>query len=200
MKRINYKSDFDFILHLYSCLVDSDGKEVEGSRKEQGWPDYDWRALIYTSVKSNGFTASCVGGVATNCYNDNGKIHVVVDGHHIGPGQLRVEFTAELPREIYPDGAQRKVFTQPVAIELVSGHGDCPSAVEAELLLPFIKGDKGEKGEDAVVCGHIEVETDRGTYRIPVATQKVTFTEAEGPETYYGYYGDDNFCIGEWDI
>lgn len=145
MKRINYKSDFDFILLLYSCLVDSDGKEVEGSRKELEWPDYDWRALIYTSVKSNGFTASCVGGVATNCYNDNGKIHVVVDGHHIGPGQLRVEFTAELSREIYPDGAQRKVFAQLLDIELVTGHGDCPSAAEAELLLPFIKGDKGDK-------------------------------------------------------
>lgn len=145
MKRINYKSDFDFILHLYSCLVDSDGKEVEGSRKELEWPDYDWTARLYTSVRSNAYIASCIGGVATNCYNDNGKIHVVVDGHHIGPGQLRVEFTAELSREIYPDGAQRKVFAQLLDIELVTGHGDCPSAAEAELLLPFIKGDKGDK-------------------------------------------------------
>lgn len=35
--RKNYKDDFDFILHLYSVLADSEGKEVEGSRKELGW-------------------------------------------------------------------------------------------------------------------------------------------------------------------
>lgn len=179
MKRINYKSDFDFILHLYSCLVGNDGKEVEGSRKELGWPDYDFKALFYTSVKSNGYTASCVGGVATNCYNDNGKIHVVVDGHHIGPGQLRVDFSAELPREIYPDGQQRKVFTQPLGIELVTGCGECPSAAEAEVLLPYIKGDKGDKltyadltAEDkADLVAPIQAQMDAKADRTEVATQ-----------------------------
>lgn len=35
MRRINYKSDFDFILHLYSCLVDADGKAALADGKEE---------------------------------------------------------------------------------------------------------------------------------------------------------------------
>lgn len=196
MKAINYNDDFSCILHVWACGHGSD----EESRVELGWPQWNWRARFYTTQKVNYYEASCIDGVCTNCFNDNGRIRVIFNQHRLSAGELHVKFTAYLPNDLYPDGDEVHVVPGDSGITLVRGRGDCPSAAEAELLLPFIKGDKGEKGEDAVVCGHIEVETDRGTYRIPVATQEVTFTEAEAPETYYGYYGDDNFCIGEWDI
>lgn len=136
----NYKDDFDFILKLYSCFVDSSGNVAEDSRQELGWPDYDWTAQLYTSVKANAYTVSCIGGVCTNCYNDGGKIHIVVNGHNMGPGCLKIEFQAQLPREIYPDGYQQNVIPEPLDIELVPCRGDFPSEIEAELLLPYIKG------------------------------------------------------------
>ncbi len=139
MKR-NYKDDFDFLLKLYSCLVDSEGNVVEESRQELGWPEYDWEAKLYTSVKPNAYVASCIGGVCTNCYNDNGKIHIVVNNHHMGTGRVKVDFRAELPREIYPDNYQRNLIPEPLDIELVTGRGDLPDKMEAELLMPYIKG------------------------------------------------------------
>ena len=135
----NYQSDFNFILKLYTVLKDKDGKEV--SRTELSWPDYDWTAKFWTSSKPNAYTASCIGGVCTNCRNSHGKVLIVVNDHHMGLGTLKVDFKAELPRELYPDGSERNVVPGDLDIELVRGAGDFPSDFEAELLLPYIKGD-----------------------------------------------------------
>ena len=147
MTKINYKDDFDFILRLYTVLTDSSGNEVEGSRKEIGWPEYDWVATFWTSSKANPFVARARGGECVNCYNDNGQIHIVADNHRLGKGRLNVEFTAELPRGIYADGYQRNVIPAALDIELIAGTGDLPRQIQAELLLPYIKGDKGDKGD-----------------------------------------------------
>lgn len=133
----NYKSDFNFILRLYSVLTDSSGKEKE--RTELPWPDYDWSAKFWTSSKANAYYASCIGGVCTNCRNTDGKIQIVVDNHNMGLGILQVEFRAELPREIYPDGSERNVVPGVLDIELVRGAGDFPSDFEAQLQMPYIK-------------------------------------------------------------
>lgn len=145
MRRVNYKSDFDFVLRLWTVLTDSGGAETE--RRELLWPEYDWTAVLWTGSRANGYTVGCYGGVPLNCYEDGGRIHVVVDGHRMGPGELRVEFRAELPREVYPDGYQRNVVPEPLGIVLTAGRGDVPTEMEAELLLPYIKGDKGDKGD-----------------------------------------------------
>lgn len=133
----NYKSDFNFILRLYSVLTDSAGKEKE--RTELPWPDYDWSAKFWTSSKAKAYYASCIGGVCTNCRNMDGKIQIVVDNHNMGLGILQVEFRAELPREIYPDGSERNVVPGVLDIELVRGAGDFPSDFEAQLQMPYIK-------------------------------------------------------------
>ena len=137
MKRINYKSDFDFILRLLTCAAD-------GKNEDVGWPDYDWTAIFYTSSKANSYTASCIGGVCANCFNDNGQIHVVFNSHRLGAGILQMEFKAELPDGIYPDTERRIVVPMPLDIELVRGCAPCPTAAEIEATLPYIKGDKGE--------------------------------------------------------
>lgn len=130
MEKINYKSDFDFILHLKDCA----GNDV-------GWPTYDWTARFWTTQKVNAFVVSCIGGEAVNCYNDGGRIHVVANNHRLSPGTLQVEFTAEIPNGDYPDSAERIVVPVPLEIELIREAAPCPESFEVEVLLPYIKGE-----------------------------------------------------------
>lgn len=110
--------------------------------EEAGFPDYDWEALLYTrGNKANGYRAWYRGGVCGNCFDDGGRVHVVVDGHCLGQGELFVDFRASLPDGIYPDGSRDEVSPQPTGIELVAGKGDCGTTAEVELMLPYIKGD-----------------------------------------------------------
>lgn len=134
----NYKSDFDAILHLVSCVGDT--------KKEIGWPDYDWVARFYTTSHDNVYIASNIKGALTNCFNDNGNIHVVFNNHGLPSGTLRVEFSAEIPNGIYPDGSQLEVSPQPLDIELVRGRGDCGTIADVDVMLSYIKGDKGDTG------------------------------------------------------
>lgn len=140
----NYKSDFDFIQRVVLCVRHDDGT---CSKTDVGWPDYDWTATYYTYNRANAYVASCIGGVCTNCFNDNGRIHVIVHDHYLGKGELRVELRAWLPNDIYPGGTQKQVEPAPTGIELVDGPGDCPTEIEVEVMLPYIKGDPGEPGE-----------------------------------------------------
>lgn len=128
--KINYKSDFDFIL----SITDAEGKEV-------GWPDYDWRAWFFTDIAANAYEASCIGGKCTNCFNDNRRIHVVFNGHHMSPGVLNVRFDSELPNAIYPDGFQHISDPIKLDVELVRGQGDKPTQMDVDMMLPYIKGE-----------------------------------------------------------
>lgn len=135
IRRVNAKSDFDFILKLF-CGCAKDG----GEPQEIGWPGFDWTARFWTWSPANAYTVSCIGGVCTNCFNDNGRIHVVFDNHRLTKGRLRCDLTAELPNAVYPDGSRREVLPQPVGIELVSDAGDCGCVgeTEVELTLPAV--------------------------------------------------------------
>lgn len=139
---VHYEDDFDFILHLYSVLVDSEGNETR--REELPFPKYDFTATFRTGCTARSFTASCIGGVCTNCYDDAGRVHIVADGHGLGPGSLRCKLTCELPDEVFPDGTRRMVVPENLNIELTKEKGAYPSTMEAEVLLPYIKGDKGD--------------------------------------------------------
>lgn len=142
----NYKSDFDFILHLYDCQ----GNEVE-------FPDYDFEAVLYTYSKAVVFTASQKNGVLTNCYNDNGKIHIICNDHKLGCGDLKVEFIAELPQDIYPDGLHRIVAPQNLGIRLVSTKGDCPTTADAEVIAPYVNTSAYKQ---AVLAGYQGTEAE----------------------------------------
>ncbi len=141
MKKINYKSDFDFFLHLQSCIRNENGT---CSTEDVGWPDFDWTASFWTSSKANRFVVSCRGGVCHNCFNDNGRIHVVANSHGLGNGMLNVEVFAEFPNEIYPDGFERVVTPMPLDIELVTGAGNCGVDADAEVVLPAAVIDYGK--------------------------------------------------------
>lgn len=128
--RINYKSDFSFLLVLKDC----DGQEI-------GWPACDWQAKFFTpGNKANAYFASSKGGVLTNCYNDSGFIHVVCDNHHLGIGRMNVELTMLQPNDDFPDGNERKSFSAQLNIELVRENATCEitKEIKAEVLLSMI--------------------------------------------------------------
>ena len=126
MMEINYKSDFDFILRLKDCQ----GKYI-------GWPKWDFTAKFHTTQKAIYFEAWKRGDETHNCYEDNGAIHIVANSHGLGKGRLNVEFTAELPDGIYPDGSRRVVSPVALDIELTTD-AQCPIPdMEAEATIPI---------------------------------------------------------------
>lgn len=132
IKRINYKSDFDFVARLMVTAPD-------GTTTDIGFPNYDWELRIYSGC--NGYTqfvASAKGGKLKNCVNDNGQLRIVCDNHELRVGVLYAEFYAYLPNDIYPDGEQLVVNPQEIGIELVADAGDEPTDIEIQLALPFI--------------------------------------------------------------
>ena len=128
--KINFESDFDVILRLKAC----DGDKCTNI----GWPLYDWTAKFYTNDLEHTYVASSLGGVLTNCFDDNGQIHVVFNNHGLSTGTLRVKFRAEIPNDIYPDGKKLEVCPQPLDVELVRGMGDC-GTVKTEAIAPTQK-------------------------------------------------------------
>ena len=133
MTKINYKSDFDFIAEIEA--IGADGNEVA-----IGFPQYDWEIILTTGdccYNSRTYVASYRKGVATNCYNDNGKIHIICDNHKLPVGQLKMEFRSFLPNSNYPDGTQKVVSTYDLDIELTTENTGITSA-EVQIVLPFL--------------------------------------------------------------
>lgn len=134
MKKINFKSDFD-LLATMKCY-DTSGKEIE-----VGFADYDWELDLYTGCGNYApkvYKVSYIGGKAANCFNDNGKIHIVCDNHNLNLGVLNGTIKAKIPNAIYPDGTQLIVSPLSFAIELVADGGDTPSPIEVEIMLPYL--------------------------------------------------------------
>lgn len=131
MRRYNYKSDFDFTMKLKDCNGDP-----------TPFPDCDWSARFYTSLRTNAYVASRKGDQYINCFpTDDGGVHFVFDNHRLGAGTLKWEPHFELPNGIYPDNIQDLFGEQQLDVELVRGRGDCGTVAEIEAMLPFIKGD-----------------------------------------------------------
>ena len=129
----NYQSDFDAIINIKTC-----------NDKDLGFPTYDWEAIFYTSASASTYTASSIKGVTTNCFDDNGKIHVVFNNHGLQSGDLMVKFISHLPNDIYPDKDEIVVSPQKTGIKLVRGAGCCGTIEDIQLVMPYIKGDKGD--------------------------------------------------------
>lgn len=130
-QRINFRSDFDLRLRLYAA----DGREI-------GWPGADWRAVFYTATPAQTFTASCTGGICTNCHRGpDGAICVVFDGHRLSPGMLHVRFFLDLPDEVFPDGARTEATPAVLPVELVREAAvcQCPQTFSADVYLSVLR-------------------------------------------------------------
>lgn len=130
VRRINYRSDFDFVARLFVTKSD-------GTLQEIGFPAHDWELFI-RRTSGCPFVASSKNGVQKNCFNDGGLIHVVCQGHEFVPGRLFADFRAYLPNPLYPEGVQLVVSRHLLDIELVEENGDDAVALEAQLQLPVI--------------------------------------------------------------
>lgn len=79
-----------------------------------------------------------------NCYQDNDKIHIVLNNHKLDTGQLKGESTIYIPNSIYPDNTQKVVSYHDFGISITKGNGSFVTPAQLELLFPYIKGDKGD--------------------------------------------------------
>lgn len=133
MRKINYKSDFDFIAEVKAIGADDNKVAID-------FPQYDWEIILTTDDCCNNsrtYVVSHRKGVATNCYNDNGKIHIICNNHKLPVGQLKMEFRSFLPNAIYPDDTQKVVATYDLDIELTTENTGITSA-EVQIVLPFL--------------------------------------------------------------
>lgn len=122
MTQIHYKSDFDFIFEL-----------------EGGFPTFNFGGKITSGVsEAVYFTFNCINKECKNCFNDNGKIHVVCDKHGLPPGKLMLELYAYLPNSLYPDGERTIVCKTPIDIELTrSGCTEPIETPQIEVVIPY---------------------------------------------------------------
>ena len=129
MRKVNYKSDFDFVMRL----KDSSGKEVP-------FPECDWDAEFWTSSKQNAYRASCIGGEYVNCFREaDGSIHFVFNCHRMGKGVLKWEPHFCFPNGMYPDGIQDQFRKAQLDIELVDGDGDdVADTPDVEVYIPAV--------------------------------------------------------------
>lgn len=85
--KIYYRSDFEVI----ERLVDIDGNPMD--------LQYIDIELVYQTDGLATMKASCKEGVCCNCYiddDDNSKLHVIFDNHHLGVGRLVREVTINI--------------------------------------------------------------------------------------------------------
>lgn len=156
-RRVNYESDFDFMLWFV--------REGADGEPERFFPDYD-----FTGVLSSGrrFLFSRKGGRYVNCRREGDGLRVVCDNHGLAPGGVWLKVVAELPDGIYPDGFRREVSDGPAGIELVRGNGDSPTEMEVALTVPFVFRSAYDMAVDAGFEG-TEEDFRRATAMMPEA-------------------------------
>lgn len=72
---------------------------------------------------------------------------------HLPSGRLSFTMKAAIPNTMYPDDYQDITEPHPTNAELWDGATDYKDAIEVELVLPYVKGDKGDAGEGVPAGG-----------------------------------------------
>jgi len=125
--RQHYRDALKFILRLR----DAEDRDI-------GFPTFDFRARFHCAGSARSFTASYIGGRCVNCHNHDGRLEIICADHGLPPGQLLVDFHADIPDSCFPDGRRPSVRPLPLDIELTIGPSDLPTAAEVEATVPFI--------------------------------------------------------------
>lgn len=128
--RVNYLSDFEVVLRLPDWMGEV-AHYLEGC---------NWIARFCTSMYTDPYVAYCKDGVCTNCRIEDGRVHIVFARHGLRPGKLVCEFTALIPDESFPSRKRRVADAWPLEVELVQAASGQVGPVEAEVLLPMLKG------------------------------------------------------------
>ena len=124
-KQVNYKSDFDVLLHL----TDAEGNAV-------GFPDFDFLLTFFTSGQKK-FEAGQVDGTKRGVSDAEGDVRVVFNNHGLPAGVLNLEIRADVRNSLYPDGKKLQVFTVPTNITLTAENGETSTGLKIDVTLPF---------------------------------------------------------------
>lgn len=131
-KKINHKSDFDVLLHI----TDANGAEV-------GFPAFDFAAVFKTSG-GGVYEAGQQDGEKINVSDVSGKVRVAFDGHNLKPGNLSLEFSANVADPSYPDG--KKLTVIPVKTDIVLVGTEATAITPTiELILPFAVAEESQE-------------------------------------------------------
>lgn len=123
-------------------LSDANGNPV-------GWVEANWELVLYTASKNLAYKASYAFNEKTNCYEDNGDIHIVVDGHEFPVGELFADFTIDIPDEKFPDGSRHvSVTNEKTDIEMVLDRGHEADGIVVNVRVPYVKKDEPSEGEE----------------------------------------------------
>lgn len=113
LRKINNKSDFDFVLNL----TDADENSV-------GWVNANWELTLYTTSRNFAYTATNAYGEKLNCIEQDGQIVIVVDRHEFPVGELFMDFAIDIPDKKFPDGSRHVSVTgEKTDIEMVLDRG-----------------------------------------------------------------------------
>lgn len=145
MKKIYFRDDFDFIF----SILDKYGLDI-------GWPDFNWSVRFWTASKANAFTAGCTDGECTNCFPDEGRIHIVFDNHGLSFGDLFFELTMSLPSEYYNDRSKDIHVHGKLPVKLVA------LCTQADYTISYVEPTEGNAGGDLEITdplpGNVDVQ------------------------------------------
>ena len=130
MRKVFYKDSFRVLIRLTDCA----GHAVAP-------PSCEWSARIYTPGATRFVSIGYSAGERRGWTPEGDAIAVAVDNHGLRPGPLLADFQFCLPSDAMPDGCQELQRSYDLELRLSERQECCmPSAAEATLLLPFIKG------------------------------------------------------------
>lgn len=130
---VHYRDDFHFGLLLFDI-----------NRAEIGWPDFDWELRIRSEGGPGEYRAGVRNGEAYNCRAVCGRIVVDCVNHGLRPGLLEMEFGAEFVSAM--SGRVEKLHHAEMdpGIFLTVGRSEPPRHVDIDVLLPLLRGEKGD--------------------------------------------------------
>lgn len=128
---VYFKDDFTVFIRMKDIFG-----EIEDST------DFDVR--FFTDRSTSVYTASCKQGVCKNCIREEDGFRFIFDSHILSTGTLRYETHFFIPDTIFPDGIRDVYKKGMLNIQLTKDDVGCPDPLQAEMLLPFIKGKDGK--------------------------------------------------------
>ena len=127
---VGCKSPLDFILEIYN----PQGQDV-------GFPQDDWVIKLYTNGDEQWARVSYENGKCLNCFNDAGKVHVVILRHNLTPGIIKAEMEVK-GRHCEDSHCESTIFpAQIIGIEITSETGtQTPKNLTGRICVPLLGG------------------------------------------------------------
>lgn len=156
----NYREDFDLLL----LLLDITGAPV-------GYPDFSWRCEITTADSPR----TPYVATAANTHDDRGRIHITARAHGLGPGRLRLQFSATVLAPHYPGGMRDISVAVPLDVtltDITTGTPSLPPTIVVQLPVALTAQPGAPDGSDepdlqAIAAGcYLSVDRNEGASRL----------------------------------